>query len=97
MPLVYHDVKFVEDNIQQLLSRNCLQKLTELLQLFHVFLQRKVNAKLIVYIYIYPNLCYIGAKQKNIIHHYPRALFNDIPMVGVYFYDIPGSVQQKVK
>ena len=25
------------------------------------------------------------------IHHYPRALFNDIPKVGAYFYNIPGS------
>ena len=25
------------------------------------------------------------------IHHYPMALFNDIPRVGAYFYDIPGS------
>ena len=28
---------------------------------------------------------------KDFIHHYPRALFNDIPRVGAYFYDIPGS------
>ena len=28
---------------------------------------------------------------KDFIHHYPRALFNDIPMVGAHFYDIPGS------
>ena len=29
---------------------------------------------------------------KDCIHHYPRALFYDIPRrVGPYFYDIPGS------
>ena len=28
---------------------------------------------------------------KDFIHHYPRALFNDIPRVGAQFYDIPGS------
>ena len=28
---------------------------------------------------------------KDCIHHYPRALFNDIPRVGAHFYDIPGS------
>ena len=28
---------------------------------------------------------------KDFIHHYPRALFNDIPRVGTHFYDIPGS------
>ena len=28
---------------------------------------------------------------KDFIQHYPRALFNDIPRVGAYFYDIPGS------
>ena len=28
---------------------------------------------------------------KDFIHHYLRALFNDIPRVGAYFYDIPGS------
>ena len=28
---------------------------------------------------------------KDFIHHYPRALFNDIPRVGAYFYDISGS------
>ena len=28
---------------------------------------------------------------KDFIHHYPRALFNDIPRVGAHFYDIPGS------
>ena len=27
---------------------------------------------------------------KDFIHHYPRALFNDIPRVGAHFYDIPG-------
>ena len=26
---------------------------------------------------------------KDFNHHYPRALFNDIPRVGAYFYDIP--------
>ena len=32
---------------------------------------------------------------KDFIHHYPKALFNDIPRdrVGAYFYDIPGSGQ----
>ena len=33
----------------------------------------------------------ISVPIKNFIHHYPRALFNDIPRVGAYFYDIPGS------
>ena len=33
----------------------------------------------------------ISVPIKDFIHHYPRALFNDIPMVGVHFYDIPGS------
>ena len=33
----------------------------------------------------------ISVPIKDFIHHYPRALFNDIPRVGVYFYDIPGS------
>ena len=28
---------------------------------------------------------------KDFIHHYPRALFNDIPRVGAHFYDIPNS------
>ena len=34
----------------------------------------------------------ISVPIKDFIHHYPRALFNDIPRVGAYFYDIPGSV-----
>ena len=33
----------------------------------------------------------ISVPIKDFIHHYPRALFNDIPKVGAYFYDIPGS------
>ena len=33
----------------------------------------------------------ISVPIKDFIHHYPRALFNDIPMVGAHFYDIPGS------
>ena len=33
----------------------------------------------------------ISVPFKDFIHHYPRALFNDIPRVGAYFYDIPGS------
>ena len=33
----------------------------------------------------------ISVPIKDFIHHYPRALFNDIPRVGTYFYDIPGS------
>ena len=33
----------------------------------------------------------ISVPIKDFIHHYPRALFNDIPRVGAYFYDIPGS------
>ena len=33
----------------------------------------------------------ISVPIKDFIHHYPRALFNDIPMVGAYLYDIPGS------
>ena len=33
----------------------------------------------------------ISAPIKDFIHHYPRALLNDIPRVGAYFYDIPGS------
>ena len=33
----------------------------------------------------------ISVPIKDCIHHYPRALFNDIPRVGAYFYDIPGS------
>ena len=32
----------------------------------------------------------ISVPTKDFIHHYPRALFNDIPRVGAYFYDIPG-------
>ena len=35
----------------------------------------------------------ISVPIKDFIHHYPRALFNDIPMVGAHFYDIPGSVR----
>ena len=33
----------------------------------------------------------ISVPIKDCIHHYPRALFNDIPRVGAHFYDIPGS------
>ena len=33
----------------------------------------------------------ISVPIKDYIHHYPRALFNDIPRVGAYFYDISGS------
>ena len=33
----------------------------------------------------------ISVPIKDFINHYPRALFNDIPRVGTYFYDIPGS------
>ena len=43
----------------------------------------------------------ISVPIKDFIHHYPRALFNDIPRVrcallrhtrvGTHFYDIPGS------
>ena len=33
----------------------------------------------------------ISVPNKDFIHHYPRALFNDIPRVGAHFYDIPGS------
>ena len=33
----------------------------------------------------------ISLPIKDFIHHYPRVLFNDIPRVGEYFYDIPGS------
>ena len=33
----------------------------------------------------------ISVPIKDFIHHYPRALFNDIPRVRPYFYDIPGS------
>ena len=33
----------------------------------------------------------ISVPIKDFIHHYPRALFNDIPRVGAPFYDIPGS------
>ena len=33
----------------------------------------------------------ISVPIKDFIHHYPRALFNDIPRVEPYFYDIPGS------
>ena len=35
----------------------------------------------------------ISVPIKDFIHHYPRALFNDIPMGGAHFYDIPGSVR----
>ena len=33
----------------------------------------------------------ISVPIKDCIHHYPRALFNDIPRVGAHFYNIPGS------
>ena len=33
----------------------------------------------------------ISVPIKYFIHHYPRALFNDIPRVGAHFYDIPRS------
>ena len=33
----------------------------------------------------------ISVPIKDFIHHYPRAVFNDIPRVGAHFYDIPGS------
>ena len=33
----------------------------------------------------------ISVPIKDFIHHYPRALFNDIPRVGGHFYDMPGS------
>ena len=33
----------------------------------------------------------ISVPIKDFIHHYLRALFNDIPRVGTHFYDIPGS------
>ena len=33
----------------------------------------------------------ISVSIKDFIHHYPRALFNDIPSVGAQFNDIPGS------
>ena len=33
----------------------------------------------------------ISVPIKDFIHHYPRALFNDIPRVGAHFYDIPRS------
>ena len=33
----------------------------------------------------------ISVPIKDCIHHYPRALFNNIPRVGAYFYDIPES------
>ena len=33
----------------------------------------------------------ISVPIKDFIHHYPRALFNDIPRVGAHFNDIPGS------
>ena len=31
----------------------------------------------------------ISVLIKDFIHHYPRALFNDMPRVGTHFYDIP--------
>ena len=34
----------------------------------------------------------ISVPIKDFIHHYPRALFNDIPRVGAQFNDIPGSI-----
>ena len=37
------------------------------------------------------NKSVLSVPIKDFIHHYPRALFNDIPMVGAHFYDIPGS------
>ena len=33
----------------------------------------------------------ISVPIQDFIHHYPRALFNDIPSVGAQFNDIPGS------
>ena len=33
----------------------------------------------------------ISVPIKDFIHHYPRALFNDIPSGGAQFNDIPGS------
>ena len=33
----------------------------------------------------------ISVPIKDCIHHYPRALFNDIPRVDAYFYDLTGS------
>ena len=33
----------------------------------------------------------ISVPIKDFIHHYPRALFNDIHRVGAHFHDIPGS------
>ena len=33
----------------------------------------------------------ISVPIKDFIHHYPRALFNDIHRAGTYCYDIPGS------
>ena len=33
----------------------------------------------------------ISVPIKDVIHHYPRALFNDIPRVGAHFYYILGS------
>ena len=32
----------------------------------------------------------ISVPMKDFIHHFPRALFNNIPRVGAQFYDIPG-------
>ena len=34
----------------------------------------------------------ISVPIKDFIHHYPRALFNDIPRVGAQFNDIHGSL-----
>ena len=31
----------------------------------------------------------LQSRSQYCIHHYPRALLNDIPRVGAYFYDIP--------
>ena len=33
----------------------------------------------------------ISVSIKDFIHHYPRALFNDIHRVSAHFYGIPGS------
>ena len=35
----------------------------------------------------------ISVPIKDFIHHYPRALFNDIPSVRAQFHDIPGTSQ----
>ena len=39
----------------------------------------------------------ISVPIKYFIHHYPRALFNDIPRVGAHFYNIPGSAVMYIK